>query len=72
MANEDSALAGGHSSGLAPFGIGFHFDENNAVEVRKETSGDHRFLIVWTISSIYSPANNLFFDKTEKWPLLGE
>ena len=46
MANEDSALAGGHSSGLAPFGIGFHFDENNAVEVRKETSGDHTFLML--------------------------
>ena len=66
MANEDSALAGGHSSGLAPFGIGFHFDENNAVEVRKETSGDHTFLMLWTISRIYSPVNNLFIDKAEK------
>ena len=35
-------------------------------------AGGHHLLMLWTISKIYSPVNNLFIDKTEKWPLLAE
>ena len=50
---------------IGPFAIGFHFYEQKAVEVREETPGDHSFLMLWTISSIYSPANNLYLRQAE-------
>ena len=51
---------------IGPFAIEFHFYEQKAVEVREETPGDHSFLMLWTISDGYSPANNLSFSKSRK------
>jgi hypothetical protein len=42
------------------FFIGFQFDDHKSDEVSEETSGDHTFLMLWTISIIYSPVNKFF------------